>query len=59
MTLPVAPDGNRFEALRDEIAGFKALIKVLAAEAEALRRADADALSVLSASKMESCGDAA
>ena len=53
MSLPVAPDGNRFEALRDEIAGFKALIKVLAAEAEALRRADADALSVLSASKME------
>jgi flagellar biosynthesis/type III secretory pathway chaperone len=46
-------DASHFEALRDEIAGFKALIKVLAAEAEALRRADADALSVLSGSKME------
>ena len=53
MTSTAPADASRFAALRDEIAGFRALIKVLAAEAEALRRADADALSVLSGSKME------
>lgn len=46
-------ESHRVEALRAEIAGFQALIKVLAAEAEALRRADADALSIVSAAKLE------
>lgn len=40
------------EALRLEIAGFRALHKILAAEADALRRADADALSVLTPAKL-------
>lgn len=44
---------RRAEALREEIAGFQALIKVLAAEADALRRADADALSTLASAKLE------
>jgi flagellar biosynthesis/type III secretory pathway chaperone len=44
---------GRHEAIRAEIAGFQALIKVLEAEADALRRADADALSILSGAKME------
>jgi len=52
ISLPAAP-AERHEALRAEIAGFQALIKVLAAEADALRRADADALSILCASKLE------
>jgi flagellar biosynthesis/type III secretory pathway chaperone len=55
MGLP-GDDAKRHEALREEIAGFQALIKVLAAEAEALRRADADALSVLSGAKLEHVG---
>jgi flagellar biosynthesis/type III secretory pathway chaperone len=48
-----AVEPGRHEALRAEIAGFKSLIKVLAAEADALRRADADALSILSSAKLE------
>ena len=55
MDLP-GDEAKRHEALREEIAGFQALIKVLAAEAEALRRADADALSVLSGAKLEHVG---
>ena len=46
-------ESARHEALRAEIAGFQALIKVLEAEADALRRADADALSILSNAKLE------
>lgn len=45
--------GDVLEALRLEIAGFRALHRVLAAEAEALRSADADALSVLTATKLQ------
>jgi flagellar biosynthesis/type III secretory pathway chaperone len=45
--------GDRLELIRAEIAGFQALCKVLNAEADALRRADADALSVLSNAKLE------
>ena len=48
-----APAIDRLDALRAEIAGFQALCKVLNAEADALRRADADALSVLSGAKLE------
>ena len=44
---------ERLDALRAEIAGFQSLCKVLNAEADALRRADADALSVLSNAKLE------
>jgi flagellar biosynthesis/type III secretory pathway chaperone len=43
----------RRDALRAEIAGFQTLIRVLHAEADALRRADADALHALSAAKLE------
>ena len=53
MTAPDRPGSARHDALRAEIAGFGALIKVLEAEADALRRADADALSVLSCAKLE------
>lgn len=52
MPAPAAESGCH-EALRAEIAGFQALIKVLEAEADALRRADADALSILSSAKLE------
>lgn len=51
MTRATEPGGH--ETLRAEIAGFQALIKVLEAEADALRRADADALSILSNAKLE------
>ena len=44
---------DRKNALRAEIAGFQALINVLEAEADALRRADAEALSILSNAKLE------
>jgi flagellar biosynthesis/type III secretory pathway chaperone len=44
---------DRLDALRAEIAGFQALNEVLNAEADALRRADADALSVLSGAKLD------
>jgi flagellar biosynthesis/type III secretory pathway chaperone len=43
----------RRDALRAEIAGFQSLIRVLHAEADALRRADADALHALSSAKLE------
>ena len=46
-------ESTRREALRAEIAGFRALLNVLEAEADALRRADADALSILSNAKLE------
>lgn len=46
-------DSARREALRAEIAGFQALLKVLEAEADALRRADAEALSILCNAKLE------
>ena len=51
MTPPPASD--RKDALRAEIAGFQALINVLEAEADALRRADAEALSILCNAKLE------
>ncbi|GIK86618.1 MAG: hypothetical protein BroJett026_20990 [Betaproteobacteria bacterium] len=41
------------EALRVEIAGFRALHKLLAAEAEALRSADVDSLSTLTTAKLQ------
>lgn len=44
---------DRLDALRAEIAGFQSLCKVLGAEADALRRADADSLSVLSNAKLD------
>ena len=50
---PRADGSLREESLRAEIAGFQALINVLEAEAEALRRADSDALSILSNAKLE------
>ena len=50
--LPALPI-DRLDALRAEIAGFQALCKVLNAEADALRRADADALSVLGGAKLD------
>lgn len=53
MTPRPAEASGRQEALRAEIAGFQALINVLEAEADALRRADADALSILSNAKLE------
>jgi len=53
MTPAPAAESGRHDALRAEIAGFQALIKVLEAEADALRRADADALSILSNAKLE------
>lgn len=53
MTPLRADESGRHEALRAEIAGFQALINVLEAEAEALRRADADALSILCNAKLE------
>ena len=51
--MPTPAGSDRHEALREEIAGFQSLIQVLAAEADALRRADADALSILSGAKLE------
>lgn len=48
-----AAESGRHQAVRAELAGFQALIKVLKAEADALRRADADALSILSNAKLE------
>lgn len=53
MTPDHGVETGRVAALRAEIAGFRALIEVLAAEADALRRADADVLSVLAAAKLE------
>jgi len=47
------PAADRNDALRAEIAGFQALINVLEAEADALRRADAEALSILCNAKLE------
>ena len=47
------PASGRNDALRAEIAGFQALINVLEAEADALRRADAEALSILCNAKLE------
>ena len=47
------PASDRKDALRAEIAGFQALINVLEAEADALRRADAEALSILCNAKLE------
>jgi flagella synthesis protein FlgN len=41
------------DALRVETAGYRALITVLEAECDALRRADADALSTLTAAKLD------
>lgn len=50
---PLDGSAARLDVLRAEIAGFQALGRVLAAEADALRRADADALSSLAAAKLE------
>lgn len=50
---PAGPPADRRDALRAEIAGFQALINVLEAEADALRRADAEALSILCNAKVE------
>ena len=47
------PASDRKDALRAEIAGFQALINVLETEADALRRADAEALSILCNAKLE------
>ena len=49
----LAIEAGRVAALRSEIGGFQALTKVLTAEADALRRADAIALLVLAAEKLE------
>jgi flagellar biosynthesis/type III secretory pathway chaperone len=48
---PATPDVC--EALRVEIAGFRTLHRILEAEADALRRADPDALSVLTPAKLQ------
>ncbi len=50
--LPLAPSAL-IDALRVETAGYRALVTVLEAEREALRRADADALSALTAAKLD------
>jgi flagellar biosynthesis/type III secretory pathway chaperone len=50
---PDVPATGRLDAIRAEIAGFEALNKLLDAEADALRRADAEALSALSNAKLE------
>lgn len=55
MNAAVRPD-DLLDALRAEIAGFAALRRILTAEAEALRGADADALSLLTPAKMHQVG---
>ena len=50
MSLPMT---DRLDKLRREIAGFEALNQLLATEADALRRADADALSTVSNAKLQ------
>lgn len=47
------PVSERVRTLRIEVAGFEALNRLLASEAEALRRVDADTLSSVSQAKLE------
>lgn len=47
------PTTHRLDRLRAEIGGFEALNRLLATEADALRRADAEALSTVSSAKLE------
>jgi flagella synthesis protein FlgN len=53
MTRPPIDGPGLVEALRVEAAGYRALLKVLEAEMDALRRADAEAVLALTSTKLE------